>query len=436
MHFGPSLVVMAIVSGGTAFGQSPVELYRRVTPLETTTGVISIRESIARELDVPDKCDDDSMECETTRKFARVWRIDFEVETQRDMNGEALVEREARGTAFLALAAEREDEESYDAYLRDALAGLGAAAFEEPYAGLRPDRRPFNGPVANGSARNVTRYSRELTVGSDGAEHVSGTSSSGYRDEKTTGPLCSTLAAATDGAYPEIVRTMSTPRRLVEEVLSVDVSDLLSPNLYGDELVPLPEGSWLLRKAAPGVEHSTGLSSRNEVIESRLAVDELEISGQILPAELPVGAARANVWHSRWTLEKVERRLGPFPEARLMDSWSLTVSLLPTWPPRDGDSEEPAETGRPNEDTSYPVRLDQAAFFARVGESLDFRAEMSPAVLADVIVRKISGLDSAGWILVVCRDDEEATWGLAPTHGRASLLNGDSFCGTVASYLP
>ena len=216
----------------------------------------------------------------------------------------------------------------------------------------------------------------------------------------------------------------------------MDVSDLLPPNLYGDELVPLPEGSWLSRKAAPGVNRSTGLSSRNEVIESRLTVDELEISGRIMPAELPVSAARANVWHSRWTLETVERRLGPLPEARLMDSWSLTASLMPTWPARDGDSKDPAETGRPNDDTSYPVRLDQAALFAGVGESLDFRAEMSPAVLADVIVRRISGLDSAGWILVVCRDDAEATWGLAPTHGRSRLLNGDSYCGTVASYLP
>jgi hypothetical protein len=183
-------------------------------------------------------------------------------------------------------------------------------------------------------------------------------------------------------------------------------------------------------------QSSTGLSSRDEVIESRLTVDELETSSRIMPAELPVDAARENAWHSRWTLRKVERRLGPLPEARLMDSRSLTVSLMPTWPPGDGDSKDPAETGQPTDDASYPVRLDQAALFAGVGESLDFRAEMSPAVLADVIVRETSGLDSAGWILVICRDDAEATWGLAPTHGRSRLLNGDSFCGTVASYLP
>ena len=71
-----------------------------------------------------------------------------------------------------------------------------------------------------------------------------------------------------------------------------------------------------------------------------------------------------------------------------------------------------------------------------VGESLDFSAEISPVVLADAIVRKIAGLGSSGWILVLCRPDAEATWGMAPTPGRTRLLNGDEFCGTVETYLP
>ena len=388
------------------------------------------------------------MECSVTRRFARIWRIDFEVETRNNLDDELLVEREGRGTAYLALAAGREAEQSYDEYLRRALAELGAAAFDEPYAGLRPDRPPFGGPVAirsvepswscftDGSARSATQYSRDLTVAPDGTEQVSGSSSSGYGGEEITESLCSALDDATVNAYPEAIRTMSTPRVLVEEVLRVEVSDLLHDEAYADELVELPDGASLSRKKTPGVRRSEGVSSHNMIVESRLTVEEVEISARIMPAEVPVAAGRANVWHSRWTLETVERRLGPLPEARVIDTWSLTASLMPTLPPRDLDRGDDGENQRFDPDSRYPVRFDQTELFTSVGESLDFRAEMSPNVLADAIVRKIEGLETSGWVLVLCRTDAEATWGLAPTTGRSSLLNGDAYCGTVETHLP
>ena len=439
------LFALAVASVGSALAQSRIELYRRVVPLEATTGVISIRESFSRELDVTEKCDDGSMMCTVTRRFARVWRIDFEVETRKTTGEDVRLEREGRGTAYLALAASRADEESYDEYLRQALAQLGAAAFNEPHAGLKPDRRPFDGAVStrsgapswscfeNGAARSVTQYSRDTTISDDGTEHVSGTSSSSFDGEKITGPLCSALDDVTAGAYPKVIRTMSTPRMLVEEVLSVDVSDMLQEQAYVDELVPLPDGAWLARREVPGVTHSTSGSQRGDVIESSLAFEEVETSALIMPAELPTAAARRNVWHSRWTLETVERRVGPMPERRLINSWSLTASLMPTLPPRDRDQNQETE---PSQDTPFPVRLDQAAMLTSVGESLDFNAEISPTVLADAIVGKIAGLNSSGWILVLCRTDAKATWGMAPTPGRTHLLNGDEYCGTVGTYLP
>jgi len=442
------LIALAAASVAPALAQSPVELYRLIVPLEATTGVVSIREGVSREIEVPEKCEDGSMTCTVTRRFARVWCIDFEVETRKTVGDDVLLEREGRGKACLALAADRADEESYDEDLRRSLEQLGAAAFDEPYAGLRPDRRPFDGLVAahseapswscfeNGAAKKATQYTRETTVDSDGATHVNGTSSSGYSDDETTVPLCSALDDATADIFPEVIRTMSTPRLLVEEVLRVDVSDTLQTQVHMDELVALPDGAWLARREVPGVGRSTGQSRRDDVIESRLAVDEIETSARIIPAEIPVWAARTNVWHSRWTLETLERRVGAMPESRLIDSWSLTASLMPTSPPRDADRSEDAEWGPAESDAPIPVRLDQTALLRSVGESLDFSAEISPGVLADAIVGKIAGLGSPGWILVLCRHDADATWGIAPTRGRTRLLNGDEFCGTVEEYLP
>ena len=441
-------LVLATAAPGAAVGQSRIELYRRVVPLEATTGVTSIRETVARQIDVPAECEDGSMECTEMRRFARVWRIDFGVETQTNTGEETVVVLEDRGTVWLALAAERDDEEDYAAHLRDALARLGAAAFDEPHAGLRPDRRPFDGDVAArsteaswacfeyGDSTSATRYRREVTVADDGTVHVNGTSSSTHDEEEITGRLCAALDEATAAAHAEVIRTMSTPRLLLEDVLRVEVSDSLPARLHGDELVALPEGAWLARKSVPGVSRSTGLSRRDDVIESRVAIEEVEISARIMPASLPTAAARSNVWHSRWTLETVERRLGPLPATRVLDSWSITASLMPTVPPEDLDQGGEPGSVIADPDEAYPVRLDQQAMFDSVATSLDFRAEVSPDVLADLIVRKITGLDSPGWILVLCRPDIEATWGVAPPAGRSRLLNGDEFCGTVAAYLP
>ena len=440
--------LLLVVATGAALGQSTVELYRRVVPLEATTGVVLIRETVSRQLDVPAECEDGSMECSETRRFARIWRIDFDVETQQSTGEATQVGVEPRGTAWLALAAERDDEERYDADLRDALARLGAAAFDESYAGLRPDRGPFGGAVAtvsaetswscfeDGDSRKVTRFWRTVTVADDGTENVTGTSSSTYGGEETTARLCGALDEATAAGHPEVIRTMSTPRLLLEEVLTVDVEDSLPAQLHGDELVPLPEGTWLARRPVPGVTESTGLSRRNDVIESRVAAQEVETSARIQPARLPTEAVRGNAWLSRWTLERLERRTGPLPEARVVDSWSITASLLPTVPPRDLDQGGEPEPVAPDPDASYPVRLDQPALFNNVAESLDFRAEVSPDTLASLIVQKITGLDSPGWILVLCRPDADATWGIAPPAGRSLLLNGDDFCGTVAAHLP
>jgi hypothetical protein len=106
---------------------------------------------------------------------------------------------------------------------------------------------------------------------------------------------------------------------------------------------------------------------------------------------------------------------------------------MPTAPPREAqDGDEPAL----DRDAVYPVQLDPPALFASVDEALDLRGEMLPADLAELIVAETDGLGSPGWILVLCPPDAEATWGLAPTPGRARLLDADAFCGAVEARFP
>lgn len=445
-----SFAVPAVLAGLTVTPWSPtlalddIELYRRVTPLEATTGVVTIRQALTRDIEVPESCEDGSSGCKTTRNFARVWRIDFDVETGTVSGGLTLVQREGRGTAYLALAATRDDEEGYDELLREALGRLEAAAFDEPFAGLRPDRGPFDGPVAersvepswscfvSGAARTATVYSR-TEFGADGSERGRSTHFTTLGDRAATQRLCGELETSTAAASPEAIRTMSTPRALRETVLHVEVFDRLPEQVYADELVALPEGAELSRKRVPGVGRSEGAAWSDEVVRSRLTVDEVETSARVLPAELPPEAARGHAWLSRWTLETIERRLGPLPESRSVSSGSLTAALLPTLAPRDEDA--PSESPGAASELPIALRMDDAAFFRSVAESLEFRSDLSADAVADAIVTKIAGIHSPGWILVLCPPGQEATWGLPPTTGRARLRNGREFCGAVESLL-
>jgi hypothetical protein len=445
MRAAAPIVFFSLVMTVPAMTEPPVELYRRVLPIETTSGIVTLRESVDRQLEVPELCENGFTHCPAVRRFTHLYRIDFELETRKRSANEQYVEREGRGSVYLALAARREDEESYDELLREALSTLGAAAFDQPFAGMQPDHRPFGEEVAlramepswscfeNGEIRNATKYRRDVALDEEGNESIS-LGLSTFRDEAVMETLCAELESATATAYPEEIRTMSTPGLLLEQTLLVDVSNLLLKEAFPGELVALPEGSDHSRKKVPGVLSSNKFWVRDGVVNAGLAVDGVETAARIMAAELSPAVAGGNAWHSRWVLNVVERRLGPLPESRLIERWELTSSLLPTPPPRDLD--DPEEEAAIASDETHAVRLDEEALFESIARSIDFREGLSPDVLAGRIAGDLDGLGSPGWILVLCMPDGSASWGLPQAGAYADLLNGDRFCGAVESYLP
>ena len=269
-----------------------------------------------------------------------------------------------------------------------------------------------------------------IDVRGDGTESRS-TGLSTYAGDEVTEPLCTELESATAGAHPDERRTMSTPRLLLEQTLTVAVSDMLLAEAYADELAELPEGAEMSRKETPGVGSLNRRQVEDGVINVARTREGVEIAARMAPAELPPAAASVNAWHSRWTLQTVERRLGPLPENRVIESWSLTASLLPTLPPRDLDEAEAIA-----DDSAYSVRLDEDLLLAGIAKAIDFRAELSPAILAERISNNVGGLGPSGWMLVICMADGSATWGLPQAGASAELLNHALFCSAVETYVP
>jgi hypothetical protein len=280
-------------------------------------------------------------------------------------------------------------------------------------------------------SRILTKYEFEPILREDGTE-ARNTYTGTYTDELIAGPPCAEMAAATEAAYPEEIRTMSTPHLLLEQTLSVEVSNLLLWDAYADELAELPEGAELSRQEAPGVVGGHSIGKIEGVLTAGKTIDGVKTIARMLPAKLPPAVAGDNAWHARFEIRTVERRLGPMPERRLLERWYLTASLLPTLPPRDLDR----GPGELQPSSSYAVRLDDSALLASIAKSIDFRAEVTPDVLADKISRTAEGLGPTGWIMVICKTDGSATWGFPQVGAQVELQNGDLFCGAVESYMP
>ncbi len=169
------------------------------------------------------------------------------------------------------------------------------------------------------------------------------------------------------------------------------------------------------------------MHSSNEDQRATKTVDEVETGAYVMPAPLPASAMREAAWRSRWTLERVERRLGPRPESRIVERWSMTATLLPTSPP----VEEGVGASNP-----VLVRVEQDELLDSVAERLDYLPEISADAVAETLVRRIRGFDSPGWILILCMPDGTATWGLPPTTARVRLTNADAVRPAVDALLP
>jgi hypothetical protein len=196
-------------------------------------------------------------------------------------------------------------------------------------------------------------------------------------------------------------------------------------------LTALPEGTELSRQEIPGVANGYSRGFNEGVLTADRTTDGTKTIARMPPAKLPPAVAGENAWHARFEMQTFERHLGPLPENRLLERWSLTASLLPTLPPRDLD--RPSDLQPVG---SYAVRLDDGALFEAIARTIDFRAEVTPDVLADRLSSRIEGLGPTGWILVICMTDGSATWGFPQVGVQVELRNGDRFCSAVESYLP
>jgi len=235
------------------------------------------------------------------------------------------------------------------------------------------------------------------------------------------------------GAGAEELRTTPAARALSETDVAVAFADGLRREAYTDDLAPLPRDLVYTVTRTPGVKRSESVQSNDALVQASYTQDDVKVSASAAPAALATAPVATNAWVARWTVETVERTMGPLPGEVRLSGVELRIALLPTLPPVPLDNR--GKSVAPEAKETYAVELDSGAMLVEVGERLDDAAALDAASIESAVADHPAGLGSQGWLLVVCRADGSADYRLLPTKAVAKVENADAFCAAVERQL-
>ena len=437
---GPVLLVVVSVP----VRAETVEVYRRAMPIEVRTGIVSVRAVHGALLDVPLDCDEGPLKCREGVRFPTLYAVSFALENRESSEAGPRVDLADRGTVYLALRFEAEDEVAFAAELREILSHLSADAFAERFAGLDDGEPPFASIrersvepswtcLEDGSSRSVTRHRRVGKKLPDGTVAVSAVHTDTFQETALSWSLCDGMASVVASAHPEEIRTMPLPRVLRETTVRVQFEDGLLAEAYADDLVTLPQGASFTLKPVPGAGSGQSMSEATDgsFVKDSWRENGTERAAVTVPGEIPPDAVTRNAWLARFTVETSERRLGPLPTETVLDTETLVIALLPTFPAVLVDEDyRPRSTARRE---VYAIAFDAGAFLDEIARRLDRQVELDAATIEEAVVLRPAGLESEGWILAACRADGTAQYGVSSLRARSPVTNATLFCAAAES---
>jgi hypothetical protein len=443
-------VFLLVIAAALAGPSEAAEIYRRATVFEDRIGKTYLRSAYGVRLTVLTDCESNPDGCLEEQVYDEVVRLDFASEHRELAGDEVIRTEEPAGSILMALAFSQDDLETFRTELQDRLRRLSAQAFVQAFAGWRPMAPPFDRKLGALSERptwvcfesdewaRVVRFHRKIDRYPDGGESLA-TGSETYETAPT--PICSEMAEATEGTYPEVIDTLAVPGKLLEvAVFHEDAVNLDTES--PDALAPRPDDVLFVRRKVP--ENWKGKASGGD--ETRSVASHVSggwrFDAQAVPATISSGAVDRNAWLHRWTIETIERQLGPEPIDRVVGKTVLQVAYLATVPAAIADPDEEVGLHTPivmpsahEVPPSSPAHIDRAAFLDKLVGRLDRHHGPPSELLEELVTRPEAGLESDAWISVLCREDGSATYYLPPTQAHHRVLNPDLFCAAVESEL-
>ena len=402
------------VAAALLLAATPV--FERLVPMEVETGVIRLRTVEAPLLEVPDVRNWELGDW-SEHRFSRLYRMEFFLETR---TAEGKVTLDERGALLVAPRMDNRDLQALDDTIRARLRGLGTDAFSATLAGFFLDPSPLAQMMYVSTAPSWACV-RGKGFGDKGRAEAY--IDNGARSMEFSGKVCASFWETTERAAVEEIRALSNPRRARETSVRVEATEPIPKEVPAAELAPLPSGTTFTRGAATRKDHCGGIV--NILSHGEYACDGIAWNASTAPASISPDVLSRHAFVSRWTFEDVERTFGADPRRETRTRESLLMALLPV----SHSSDAPA----PEQRIAVPFQPD--AFRAEMARRLSMQATVSLEVLEQAFtqygVRELADL-----LLVVCRPDGTASFGLPPTLAQNTLTNAPIFCAAMERMLP
>jgi hypothetical protein len=401
-------------------------VFERVEPVEVRTGVMRLKTVQAPLLEVPDLEARDPIPWREQR-FQRLYAIEFGLETKRRDRAAAV---DDRGTLLVAVQAKPDDLVALDERIRAHLASLGPDAFALPLTGFYEGQPPLDGLIAItvGPSFTCTVRPGRKTAGIY-QRTADSAGITGFSTGDIPERLCPELLGAVAGSAAEETRTLSGPREIHEIVVELEVSNTLPEEVLLDDLPGLPSGVTWTKRSKEGGGYSVESGEAGTIPRATFFFGGMEWDASTVPSSLSPDLLSRGAYVSRWTLRTLERRVGVEPKREVGMAGVLTLALLLVPPPALEGEKSPSKA-------SLPVRFDADAFRAEVARRLDAGSALDAATLESALTVEPKGLDSDGFLLVVCRGDGSAWFGLPPTRTHSPVTNASLICAAMDRMLP
>ncbi len=422
-----SLGLLALAAFAVALAADPVDrlLYTRADVMAATAGEAVLRRVYARQLELPSaRCDAAPFSCVRQQHYGQVYAVAFFQERMtRGVDGTANVDRRELGRVTIAVSLTKELEDRFDDALQGFLRRLGESEYALPWAGMRFGVEPLDQAALERSTapawvctQRDGVYGFDLLVSED--QRAARTYSRAGSDAEAA---CRTLDEAVKDADPVSIRTLpSIQSQVIREVRLVS-SATLGGLTWADRLASIPDGATLKKARLEGDRRTGGARDQHDGAyrghEGRYGGVERDVRlprASLDLTELPM-------WASRWTFDALRERFGDAPGSERDPRVSLDVALVPIADPlMDGLERSKTELFVPEERVI-------AAALARMRNS----ALLGPALLGEALADPEIWPSRGDWLVVSCRDDGSARYGIAPFADAAEVANPREACAAI-----
>jgi hypothetical protein len=400
-------------------------VYSRADVISAVAGEVVLRRAYTRQLELPsESCEGGPFTCATHRLYGQVYSLAFFEETySRRPDGGAGIERKPRGRLLIAFNLSKRDEDDFEDGLTARLGILSVAEFDRPQAGLGWMEPPLTSTTIEKSAdhawvctENDNAFGCDVMV----VKGLTERSSSGVSAESAS-KAGRAIAAAVADVEPTTLRTIPDVRSQTRWEVTLASASALAGATWASDLVTVPKGVKFEKKALKKDEMTGGLRDVHDGTyvghEGRFGDVEREVH---LP-RASLDLAGRPMWVARWAFTETRDRFGADPKSEKGPTVSILVGLAPLADPL----MEPLE--RSKTEIVVPEERIALAAVIRFGRN----ATLDPSLVAEALADPEIWPARGDWIVVTCRDDGSARYGISPFADAAEVGNPREACAAI-----